>query len=106
MANRVQRPTRENARRRAADILAVGMDAPSKVWLSTKDLSIILERARRFVPKFCRPFHILVFPATDTYELNLSERYTRRRLHNKFHVSLSKLWIESDDCLFPNRVGN
>lgn len=65
-------------------------------------MSILPQRARKFMPKFTGPFKVLrVFPKTDTYELDLPERYTRRGFHHKFHSSLLKPFVESDKTLFP-----
>lgn len=77
----------------------------AKVWLSTRNLAVIANRARKLTPAYCGPFFISrAFPETDTYELDLPERYTRRGLHKKFHSSLLKPFVESDEQQFPNRI--
>lgn len=104
ISSRVMRNASENLKRRDTGG-RYGPEKFDKVWLSTKNLSIIPQRARKFVPKFTGPFRVLrTFPQTDSYELDIPERYSRRGLHNKFHSSLLRPFVESDEKLFPNRV--
>lgn len=83
-----------------------GPEKFDKVWLSTeKNFSILPNRARKFARKLTGPFKVLrIFPQTDTYELDIPERYTRQGLHIKFHSSLLRPFVESDETHFPNRV--
>lgn len=105
IASRVLRNTAKNVNHRSSSGRLFGPEIFRKVCLSTKNLTILPQRARKFVPKFCGPFNVLrVFPQTDTYELDMPERYTHRGFHNKFYSSLRKPFVESDERLFPNRV--
>jgi hypothetical protein len=76
----------------------------SKVYLSTTDLNLPKSRARKLAPRFIGPFLVLkANPRTSTYTLELPPSLTQRRIHPTFHVSRLRLFVESDDTLFPGR---
>ena len=80
-------------------------NAPTLFWLSTKNLSSVLFRSRKWTPRFVGPFECLHYnPRTSSYTLKLTRRYTRRNINNVFHSSLCKPYAPSDPTLFPNRI--
>jgi transposase InsO family protein len=94
-----------NAKRRKGTDSTHRPKVGERVWLSTRNFSIVKNRARKWTPRFIGPFVVThCFPATDTFELDLPARYTDRRIHNRFHIELLRPYVESDQALFPNRV--
>jgi hypothetical protein len=74
------------------------------VYLSTKNLAIPKERARKLVPRFIGPYLILRYESsTGVAELDLPESMRKKRIHPRFHVSLLRPFIKNNDKLFPNR---
>ena len=66
-----------------------------KVWLSTKNLSIEDgSGSRKLHPKFCGPFVIKEKISEVTFRLALSEPMKARGIHDAFHVSLLKPFVE------------
>ena len=66
-----------------------------KVWLSTKNLSLEDgSGSRKLHPKFCGPFHIIEKINDVTFRIDLSEPMKARRIHDTFHVSLLKPFVE------------
>ena len=66
-----------------------------KVWLSTKNLSIEEgSGSRKLHPKFCGPFVISEKINNVTFRLELSAPMKARGIHNTFHVSLLKPFVE------------
>ncbi|KAJ3911457.1 hypothetical protein F5877DRAFT_19977, partial [Lentinula edodes] len=41
---------------------------------------------------------------SSTYVLDLPDELTRRNIHDRFHVSLLRPYVETDAMLFPDRV--
>jgi hypothetical protein len=75
-----------------------------KVYLSTKNLTLPKGRASKLLPKFVGPYEVLQsYPETSNYELELPAELKSRRVHNRFHVSLLRPYIDSNNNLFPNR---
>lgn len=74
------------------------------VYLSTKNLNLPKNRARKLAPKYIGPFKVLSAHAeTSSYDLELSDELKARRIHPRFHVSLLRAFEPNDDMLFPNR---
>jgi len=100
IAERVFQRYHANKHRRKEPVISVG----GLVYLSTKNLTLPKGRASKLLPKFVGPYRVLrCFPETSNYELELPDELVRRRVHNRFHVSLLRPHHASDDALFPNR---
>ncbi|KAK4700386.1 hypothetical protein P7C70_g5862, partial [Phenoliferia sp. Uapishka_3] len=99
-----------NKHRRVDADTSTGFDPASEerwAWLSTKNLSAVQHRSRKWVPAFVGPFKILHFnPRTSSYTLDLPLRYTRRNINNVFHSSLIKAYVATDDNVFPRRLSS
>ena len=66
-----------------------------KVLLSTKNLSLEDgSGSRKLNPKFCGPFKIIEKVTNVSFRLELSEPMKARGIHNTFHVSLLKPFLE------------
>ena len=66
-----------------------------KVWLSTKNISLEDgSGTRKLHPKFCGPLEISEKINDVTFRLLLSEPMKLRRIHDTFHVSLLKPYVE------------
>jgi hypothetical protein len=77
--------------------------AGSLVYLSTKNLALPKGRASKLLPRFVGPYRVQkALPHCSDYELELPEILAARRVHNRFHVSLLRPYVESSDALFPN----
>jgi hypothetical protein len=75
------------------------------VYLSTKNLSIPKERARKLVPKFIGPFTITkVLEPGATFRLDLPDELKARGIHPSFHASLLRIHHPNDDRKFPGRT--
>jgi hypothetical protein len=61
-------------------------------------------RARKLTPRFIGPYRIVrALPMISSYELEISEELTARRIHPVFHVSKLRPHVKNDDELFPHR---
>lgn len=66
-----------------------------KVWLSTKNLSLSDGfGSKKLHPKFCGPFTITKKINDVAFTLDLSEPMKQKGIHNTFHVSLLKPYVE------------
>ena len=66
-----------------------------KVWLSTKNLKLEDgSGSRKLNPRFCGPFNIMEKINDVTIRLDLPEPMKAKRIHDAFHVSLLKPFIE------------
>ena len=74
------------------------------VYLSTKNLNLPKNRARKLAPKYIGPFRVTgAFPESSDYDLELSSELKARRIHPRFHASLLRPYEANDDSLFPKR---
>jgi hypothetical protein len=74
-------------------------------YLSTENLQLPLQRARKLAPKFIGPFEILeVHESASVVRLKLPPDLARRNIHPKFHMSRIRPYVENNDALFPNRA--
>ena len=76
----------------------------SEVYLSTKNLNLSKNCARKLSPKFIDPYRILKSFHNDTFQLDLPSELRRRGIHANFHASLLRTKEDSDDSLFPGRT--
>lgn len=75
------------------------------VFLSTKNLNLPKNRARKLMPKFIGPYKVIKARAeSSNYTLDLPPMLQKRRIHPTFHVSLLRPYYASSDALFPNRM--
>ncbi|VDB90260.1 unnamed protein product, partial [Peniophora sp. CBMAI 1063] len=97
---RVISTTDANKRRKDEPYLRKGMYA----YLSTADLSIPKDRARKLVPPWVGPYLVIgEHKETSTYTLNLPDELAQRQLHPTFHVSKLRPAEPNDEKLFPKR---
>lgn len=88
-------------KRRSAD---PGISVGDLVYLATKNLNTPKSRTGKLVPKFVGPYRVTAaFPEKSVYELALPEDLVKRRIHNRFHVSLLRPHHANDDTRFPGR---
>ncbi|KAL1937390.1 hypothetical protein VTO73DRAFT_13796 [Trametes versicolor] len=74
------------------------------VYLSTKNLTLPKNRARKLAPKFIGPYKVIrANPDVSSYTLELPEELTKRRVHPTFHAALLRPHHESDAAIFPGR---
>jgi len=74
------------------------------IYLSTKNIAMPKGRAIKLVLKYVGPYKIMkAIPLTSNYELELPMELLKRRIHNRFHVSLLRPHNPNDDALFPSR---
>ncbi|KXN87206.1 hypothetical protein AN958_09079 [Leucoagaricus sp. SymC.cos] len=63
------------------------------------------DRARKLCPKFIGPYKVIESnPETSNYKLDLLQVLVNQRIYPVFHVSLLKLFHESDNTLFPDQT--
>ena len=92
---------RSNKRRRDEPKIAVG----DSVYLSTKNLNLPKNRARKLCPKFIGPYKVeMANPETSNYTLELPIALQGRRIVPTFHVGLLRPYHPSCDAEFPNRT--
>jgi len=61
-------------------------------------------RASKLVLKYVGPYKIMkAIPSTSNYELELPMELIKRRIHNRFHMSLLRPHNSNNDVLFPSR---
>lgn len=74
------------------------------VYLSTKNLALPKNRARKLAPKYVGPYRVTrAHPETSSYTLELPDDLVRRRVHPTFHSALLRPHEANDDALFPGR---
>lgn len=97
---RVSATYHANKRRKDAPAFDVG----DLVYLSTRNLTLPKNRARKLAPKFIGPYKVIrASPETSSYTLELPDELVRRRVHPTFHASLLKPHYPSDEEIFPAR---
>jgi hypothetical protein len=75
------------------------------VYLSTKNLNLPKNRARKLCPKFIGPYRVAeARPETSNYVLELPNALVERRIVPTFHISLLRPYHASSDALFPDRT--
>ena len=75
------------------------------VYLSTKNLNMPKDRARKLCPKYIGPYRVAeARPRSSDYKLELPLALQKRRIHPVFHVSLLRPYQQSRDSEFPNRA--
>lgn len=100
IAARVFQTHYSNQRRRHEPHIKEG----SKVYLSTKNITIPKSRTRKLAPKYIGPYRVLeANNERSIYRLELPEDLKKKRVHDRFHVNLLKPYLESDAMLFPDR---
>ena len=98
--SRVYQTHQANKHRQGEPDFEVG----SKVYLSTKNLSVPKGCARKLVPKYIGPYEVIeAFPGTSNYTLELPEDLAKRGIHPTFHVSLLRPHVPNDDNAYPHR---
>jgi hypothetical protein len=74
------------------------------VYLSTKNLSLPKGRASKLCPKFVGPYKVLkALHDSSNYELELPPELVKRKVFPRFHISLLRPHVATDEELFPNR---
>jgi hypothetical protein len=90
-----------NKRRRDEPKIAPG----DLVYLSTRNLNLPKNQARKLCPRYLGPYKVTEFnPTTSNYTLELPVALQERRIHPTFHVRLLRPHHPSQDSEFPNRA--
>ena len=75
------------------------------VYLSTKNLSLPKDRARKLCPKYIGPYKVAeTRPNLSDYKLELPLALQKRRIHPVFHTSLLRPHHQSKDSEFLNQA--
>ena len=75
------------------------------VYLSTKNLSLPKDRARKLCPKYIGPYKVAeAQPSSSAYKLELPVALQKRRIHLVFHASLLCPHHQSKDSEFLNQA--
>ena len=75
------------------------------VYLSTKNLNLPKNRARKLCPRYIGPYKVAeARPETSNYRLELPAALQARKIKLLFHVSLLRPHHPSKDSMFPNRA--
>ena len=73
------------------------------VYLSTKNLNLPKNRARKLCPKFIGPYKVMTAnPETSNYTLELPVALQERQIVPTFHVGLLRPYYQSSNAEFPN----
>ncbi|GJE97660.1 polyprotein [Phanerochaete sordida] len=96
---RVKQTVQANRKRRPAPFAEGDL-----VYLSTQNLKLPKQRARKLLPKYIGPYKILKDYANSTYKLDLPSELRQRGLHANFHASLLRIHRPNDDRRFPGRL--
>ena len=98
LATRVKQVNSANHRRRPAPFAEDDL-----VYLSTVNLRLPKDRARKLVPKFIGPYRIQRDFGNNSYRIDLPPELRSRGVHPVFHASLLRIHIPNDDRRFPGR---
>jgi hypothetical protein len=100
ISSRVIQTHHSNKRRRQEDEINQG----DKLYLSTNDLNLPKNRARKLMPKFIGPYTVLeAFKEASAYKLELPQELLDRRINPTFHISRLRRHYPNDSKLFPLR---
>lgn len=91
--------TRQANRHRKASPFEIG----DLVYISTKNMNLPKQRARKLVPKFVGPYKIVRIAGNDAYEIDLPRELKTKGIHPVFYASLLRVHVPNDDRLFPGR---
>jgi len=98
-SSKVKKAKQTNKKRSVPPLLAAGQ----KVLLSTENLNL-LNISRKLKPRWVGPFRIqYVNRKRNNYTLDLSMDSRLSLIHNTFHISMIKPYIENDSTNFPGR---
>jgi hypothetical protein len=98
---RVFQTCNANKRRGREPVINTG----NLVYLSTRNLNLPKNRARKLCPKYIGPYKVAkANPNKSNYTLELPTVLAKRGIHPTFHISLLRPYQASDDATFPNRT--
>jgi len=98
-SSKVKQAKQANKKRSVPPLLAAGQ----KVLLSTENLNL-LNTSRKLKPRWVRPFRIqYINRKRNNYTLDLSMDSRLSLIHNTFHISKIKPYVENDSTNFPGR---
>ena len=107
IATRVVQTHYANLRRRDENVVkgqVTPLGVGDLVYLSTENLNLPKNRARKLAPRFIGPYPITKCDTSkSTYTLALPEDLSRRGIHPTFHAKLLRRHERNDDTLFPHR---
>ena len=98
---RVKQTKDANKRRRACPLSQGDM-----VYISTKNLNFPKGLARKLLPKFVGPYRITKDFGNNSFKVDLPDCMKQRGIHDVFHSSHLRIYVPSDDRLFPGRLDN
>jgi len=100
-SSKVKQAKQANKKRSVPPLLSAGQ----KVLLSTENLNL-LNTSRKLKPRWVGPFRIQhVNRKWNNYTLDLSTDSRLSLIHNTFHISKIKPYVENDSTNFPSRHG-
>ena len=98
-SSKVKQATQANKKRSVPPLLSAGQ----KVLLSTENLNL-LNTYRKLKPRWVGPFRIQHFNRKrNNYTLDLSTHSRLSLIHNTFHISKIKPYVDTDSTNFPGR---
>jgi len=100
-SSKVKQAKQANKKRSVPPLLSAGQ----KVLLSAENLNL-LNTSRKFKPRWVGPFRIQhVNRKRNNYTVDLSTDSRLSFIHNTFHISKIKPYVENDSTNFPGRHG-
>lgn len=99
LAARVKQTRQANRLRRPAPF-----QADDLVYISTQNLRLPKNRARKLIPKFIGPYRITRDFANNSFEVDIPSLLRKRGIHPVFHSALLRMHVPNDDRLFPGRA--
>ena len=73
------------------------------VYVSTKNMNLPRQQARKLVPKYIGPYRIIRNAGNEAFELDLPPEMKNHNIHPVFHASLLRIHVLNNDRLFPGR---
>ena len=95
---RVKQTRHANRRRRASPF-----ELNDLVYVSTKNMNLPRQRARKLVPKYIGPYRIIRNAENEAFELDLPPEMKNCNIHPVLHASLLRIHVPNNDRLFPGR---
>ena len=73
------------------------------MYVSTKNMNLPRQWARKLVPKYIRPYRIIRNTGNEAFKLDLPLEMKNCNIHPVFHASLLRIHVPNNDRLFPRR---
>ena len=73
------------------------------MYVSTKNMNLPRQQARKLVPKYIRLYRIIRNTGNEAFELELLLEMKNHNIHPVFHTSLLRIHVPNNDRLFSRR---